>query len=246
MAEQAEQYTSVSSLQYESGLKLLDALNLRPGDHVLDLGCGTGSVTQAAAQRVAPNGKVHGIDPDHERILQARAMYGDNGNLEFVEGRAENLSKGVYDLVFSNYVLHWIEDKKTVFESVYRSLKAGGRFGIVVPLGEPAILRQLRQLMDPTRSSALGQRLYFVPFETYQQLGLSCGFSVERSQVNQVVQPFPNADSLYKWYSASTHGAFNREFIEQVALEEFERQFMNKSVEIDFSPGIITIYLSKN
>ena len=245
-AEQAQQYTSVSSLQYESGLKLLDALNLRPGDHVLDLGCGTGNVTQAAAQRVAPNGRVVGLDPDHERILTARARYGDNGNLEFVEGRAESLPEGLYDVVFSNYVLHWIEDKKAVFERMYRSLKVGGRFGIVAMLGPPVVLRQLRLLMDPTHSSALAERLYYVPRETYEQLALSCGFSVERCQVNEVVYRFPNAESLYRWYSASTHGAFNPEFIERVALEEFEKQFMNKSVEVDFSPGILTIIVSKS
>lgn len=245
MAEQAQQYSSISSLQHAGGLKLLSSLRLKSGDHVLDLGCGTGNVTHIAAQRVAPNGKVVGLDPDHERILSARTKYSHVENLVFVEGRANDLPEGPYDVVFSNYVLHWIEDKKIVFESVYRNLKAGGLFGITALLGSSAILLQLRQLMDPAHSNALRDMVFYVSCECYEQLALSAGFSIEKSVVHRNVYSFPNTESLYKWYSASTHGKFNPELIERLALEEFEKQFVNKPVELDFSSGVVTMILSK-
>lgn len=51
----------------------------------------------------------------------------------YQEGRAEDITGSGYDVVFSNSVLHWCEDKDAVFKQVARSLKEGGKFGIVTP-----------------------------------------------------------------------------------------------------------------
>jgi ubiquinone/menaquinone biosynthesis C-methylase UbiE len=73
---------------------------------------------------------VVGIDPNLERLELARKKYPAQ-NLEYLQGRAESIPGDGYDMVYSNYVLHWCEDKELVFKQVYKCLKPGGKFGFV-------------------------------------------------------------------------------------------------------------------
>jgi len=86
MTSSALLYRQVSSLQTEDGLKLIDRLSPLEGSRVLDLGCGTGYLASVLAQRVGPEGKVTGVDPDRERIRLAREQYGTISNLQFLVG----------------------------------------------------------------------------------------------------------------------------------------------------------------
>lgn len=122
---------------------------------------------------------------------------------------------------------------------MYRSLKEGGRFGFAVLLRPPAVLRELRLLMDPSHAHSLADMLFYEPMELYEQLAVSSGFSIVKAEEKVDIHTFPNVEHLYKWYSASTHGKFNQAFIEKSALEEFEKQFVNKTVQVDFSMGIV-------
>ena len=70
------------------------------------------------------------MDPDTDRLQLAKGKY-SAPNLTYQEGKAEDISGGNYDVVFSNFVLHWCEDKDIVFKQVMRSLKEGGKFGFV-------------------------------------------------------------------------------------------------------------------
>ena len=74
--------------------------------------------------------QVVGMDPDTDRLQLAKEKY-SAPNLTYQEGKAEDISGGNYDVVFSNFVLHWCEDKDIVFKQVMRSLKEGGKFGFV-------------------------------------------------------------------------------------------------------------------
>ena len=86
---------------------------LQPGDTILDLGCGTGELSAYLAELAGHEGKVVAVDPDKERLLLAQqSQFGGVKNLSFVEGSASNFP-GInsYDIIFSNYVIHWIPDK---------------------------------------------------------------------------------------------------------------------------------------
>jgi len=104
---------------------------LRPGEHVLDLGCGAGTDSLVAAQMVAPDGRVVGIDMTAEMVAKACSSARTMGmtNVEFVEGEAERLhfADESFDVVLSNGVIDLIPDKDRVFGELYRVLRAGGR-----------------------------------------------------------------------------------------------------------------------
>jgi SAM-dependent methyltransferase len=107
---------------------------LEPGERVLDLGCGAGTDSLVAAQMVAPEGHVVGIDMTREMLDKARRAAGEMGaeNVEFVEGEAEQLpfADASFDVVISNGVIDLIPDKDTVFSELHRVLAPGGRIQI--------------------------------------------------------------------------------------------------------------------
>lgn len=114
---------------------------LRPGERVLDVGCGTGVLTCLAAEMVGPDGKAVGIDPSQEMIRVAMRHAGAaNGKVEFHVGAVEELpfENGTFDLILSSMMLHHLptELKKTGLREVFRVLKCGGRL-LVVDLDKP-------------------------------------------------------------------------------------------------------------
>ncbi len=103
---------------------------LAAGERVLDLGSGAGTDSLVAAQMVAPEGSVTGIDMTPAMLSKARAAAAEMGatNVEFVESEAEHLPcpDGSFDVVISNGVIDLIPDKDAVFAELYRVLAPGG------------------------------------------------------------------------------------------------------------------------
>lgn len=119
----AEFYNEQHSFVFEYGRDLLSLLDARPGERILDLGCGTGRLTKAIAEAGA---LVTGMDSSPGMVEAARAQYPE---LEFSRADARDFSYPFeFDAVFSNAVLHWIHEAAGVARCVAGSLRAGGRF----------------------------------------------------------------------------------------------------------------------
>lgn len=107
---------------------------LRPGETVVDIGCGAGFDTLLAARQVAPGGRVLGIDMTEAMIEKARlgAEALALTNVELRKGYAEDLpvASGVADVVISNGVINLTPDKPAVMHEIARVLRPGGRFQI--------------------------------------------------------------------------------------------------------------------
>jgi arsenite methyltransferase len=105
---------------------------IRPGDAILDIGCGAGVDALIAALMVGPSGSVTGIDPVPEMLARAQknAVLAGALNVEFREGSAEELpfSDNTFDAVITNGVFNLVVDKAKALGEVYRVLKPRGRF----------------------------------------------------------------------------------------------------------------------
>jgi arsenite methyltransferase len=107
------------------------ALHLRPGQTVVDLGCGAGLDLFLAARRVGPQGKVIGVDASRAMVATARKAAAE-ANLTNVDVRVGDIRRppvrnGTADIVISNCVLGMFEDKLTVLRGVFAMLRPGGR-----------------------------------------------------------------------------------------------------------------------
>jgi ubiquinone/menaquinone biosynthesis C-methylase UbiE len=109
-----------------------DDLQLAPGDHVLDVGCGPGRLTRFLAKRVAPDGAVDGIDASPQMIKRAAAKAHKQGiPANFQVGYAQDLpfADNSFDAVACILVLHHVaaDDQLKAAAEMHRVLKPGGR-----------------------------------------------------------------------------------------------------------------------
>lgn len=118
-----ELYQASHSCIWEYGRDLLHLLASKPGERILDMGCGTGQLTQEIA---ALGAEVIGIDPSLEMIAAARKNF-PHLRFEICAVEAMNLGNE-FDAVFSNAVLHWVNNQEGAIASIAKALKPGGRF----------------------------------------------------------------------------------------------------------------------
>ena len=187
----AEGYAQHAAFVPALGAPLVDRLNPQPGERILDVGCGDGTLT---AQIAARGAAVVGIDASESMIaaalkrgLDVRVM--DAQQLPFVDE---------FDAAFSNAVLHWIPDADAVIAGVHRALKRGGRF-----VGEfgghtnvAAIMTALRAVLPKYGIDSPSGWYYPTPGEYSRRLEQH-GFIVD--DIVLVPRPTPLATGMDGW-----------------------------------------------
>ena len=116
-------YDAKHAFVWEKAKGAVELLAAKSGERILDLGCGTGTLT---AEIAACGAHVVGVDRSAEMIDEARKKF-PAIEFEVCDARALPFF-AEFDAVFSNAALHWIPEAERVVESVSHSLKAGGRF----------------------------------------------------------------------------------------------------------------------
>jgi len=135
----AADYARVGGFVPELGQAALNLLDPQPGEHILDIGCGDGTLTlkikEAGADVVGIDNSLSMIGAARAKGLDARLM--DAGQLKFGEA---------FDAAFSNATLHWVLDKERAARAIWFALKPGGRFA--GEMGGQRNLSKLRRALD--------------------------------------------------------------------------------------------------
>ena len=115
--------------------KVIEVLNIEPGDHIADLGAGSGYFTFLLAQAVGPDGRVYAvdIDPDMVALLRERVKEEGHKNVEVVLADLGDpqLREASLDLLFTCNVYHHVENRSAYFARVAKSLKPEGQLAII-------------------------------------------------------------------------------------------------------------------
>jgi trans-aconitate methyltransferase len=195
----ASAYDSGHSFVWKYGEEVLELLDPRPGERVLDLGCGTGHLTNQIAVRGA---EVVGLDKSAPMIERGRKLYpslrfeiGDATHFEFSEP---------FDAVFSNAAIHWMKDQDAVADSIWRVLNMGGRF--VAEFGGKGNIQKLRTALHNALEAGRyslnreATRRYYASIGEYSTLLESHGFRVRyAAHIDRPTKLEGGESGLRKW-----------------------------------------------
>ena len=215
------------SVQKVDGKMFIDAdVCPQAGDTILDLGCGTGELSAYLAELVGPEGKVVAVDPDKERLLLAQQSFGEAKNLSFVEGSASNfpgIRSMSYDIIFSNFVIHWISDKQEVFKNMFGSLKHGGKIAIQYTDHIHAFLSSAFEELNPENAERIFQMFHFEEMPKIEQYCSNAGFRIIKSYDTRGMQQlvFQTMESFLNWISSTTHGVFDPKLVTEERLQRY-------------------------
>jgi len=188
-----QSYQHNASFVSALGASVLQLLAAKPGERVLDLGCGDGVLTLRLQEAGC---EVMAVDSSPEQVagaqalgLQARVMRGEQ--LDFA---------GEFDAVFSNAALHWMLDADAVIAGVWRALRPGGRF--VAELGGYGCVGRIRGALGTVlaRHGVDAQALspwYFPSVEDYSARLERAGFEVR--SIALIDRPTPLPTGLSGW-----------------------------------------------
>jgi SAM-dependent methyltransferase len=169
---------------------VLEWLAAKPEEHILDLGCGDGQLTQRI---VGMGAKVAGVDASPEMVAAARQR-----GIAVDVGDAEALpyADRMFDAVFSNAALHWVRGQDAMMAQVRRVLKPGGRF--VAEMGGHGNIAAIRvALMAVLARHGHADREdgvnYYPTAESYSRRLESQSFRVERIALIPRPTPLPES-----------------------------------------------------
>jgi len=177
----------------ELGAPVVELLSPKPGERILDLGCGDGALSTDLA---ALGCEVVGIDSSEAQVEAARARGLD---ARVMDARALEFTEE-FDAVFSNAVLHWVRDPDAAIAGAWRALRPGGRF--VGEFGGDKCVERIRQALI----AALDRRgfdgaaydpWYFPRPEDYRPRLERAGFRV--SSIALIPRPTPLTAGMRPW-----------------------------------------------
>ncbi len=222
----ARGYAENARFVADLGMPVVDLLAPRPGERILDLGCGDGALTEKLA---AAGCDVVGADASAELVNAARSRGLD---VRLINGEALDFD-GEFDAVFSNAALHWMLQPDAVIDGVHRALKPGGRFvGEFGGAGNVATIASALEAALDRRGldGKAANPWYFPSADEYAAKLTTRGFRVRSAEL--IERPTPLPAGMAGWLAT-----FGGSFIAKVPVSE-HGALLNE-VLVKISPALI-------
>jgi len=192
-------YNNKHAFVFEYGKGLIQLLDPKEGELILDLGCGSGQLAYEISQSGA---QVIGIDSSNEMVSEANNKYPE---LQFIVKDASDFQfEKYFDAIFSNAVLHWVKNSESAILSMYKNLKPGGR--LVLEFGGRGNVKTIIQSVKNSlkqrgyiKNSTI-ENWYFPSISEYTNLLEKNGFEVAFAQLyDRPTELADSKDGIIDW-----------------------------------------------
>lgn len=240
----AAAYDDLSDPQFEWGMAVLETLQLRGDERLLDAGCGSGRLTEELLGRV-PAGEMVALDSSPQMLEQARQRLSRFGKrVELVHASLQEFaltdfpSASPVDGIFSNAVFHWVPDHAAMFRCLHGALKAGG--WLVAQFGGVGNLARAHRRADEVAEGArfkayLAGMEYGAHFEdtaSTRQRMEAAGFRVSEAKLHTVEARFQRRERYEAFLRtvvlrqpvAKLPEPLQREFLEEISRRTLQEE----------------------
>ena len=215
----ANNYSQNADFVYKLAMPVVDLLQAKKNEKILDLGCGEGSLSLEIQKY---DSQVIGVDTSEDMVTKSK----EKGIEAYVMSATKLAFSEEFDAVFSNAVLHWIDDAKGVIQQISRVLKPSGRF-----VGEfggdgniQTLLSAIEEVFNRHPEFGAYKSLWFFPTpQKYKELLEENGFSV--GYIKLIKRPTPVND-IKEWLEIFANGMM------QSVPEESKESFKSEVQDI--------------
>jgi ubiquinone/menaquinone biosynthesis C-methylase UbiE len=204
---------------------------LRPGERVLDVGCGTGIVARLAAQEVGSTGTVAGLDPNPGMLVMARSVA--RRPIQWHQASAESIPSPAeaFDVVLCQMSLQFMPDRRSSLQEMRRVLVHGGRLALNVPGSAGEMFASLAKAMEHQISAdaaAFVRQIFSLHNSAeLQQLVTEAGFDDTDVLEDSMTLPLPPAREFLWQYVQSTPLAAMMAQTDEKTRGELEREVLS-------------------
>lgn len=186
---------------------LLALLEGKSASDVVDLGCGTGELTQHLASAL-PDARVLGVDASQEMLEKSAAFVTEQLSFECISIESLLAREGQWDVIFSNAALQWVPDHAALFPQLVAAIRPGGQLLVQMP-------NQHQNISNRLLHELAGQEPYAAALKGWDRIspvlgieayaGLLFENGAESMQVFEKVYPLvlPDTDALLEWVSGT-------------------------------------------
>ncbi|WP_409416051.1 methyltransferase domain-containing protein [Flavobacterium sp. PS2] len=235
MAWNPEKYNEFKTLRYKPFFDLIAHIQDKPNMTVIDLGCGTGELTNMLSEKLT-NPSVKGIDSSKEMLEKAKEFTSMQFDQKTIEEQINTGEK--WDLVFANASIQWVDNHEELFPKIISLLNPDGQLAIQMPCQNENLLNQIviELVQEEPYKSALNNWKRLSPVLTmddYAQILFENG-GTDMVIYQKVYPMIANShDELYEFISGSTLVPYF-ERLEGAVKEQFIKEF-KKRIEKRFS-----------
>jgi trans-aconitate methyltransferase len=226
--EISKRYKETSIIQNSAAEILFALLDVKENESVLDVGCGTGNLTDKLFEK--SKGYIVGIDQSTGMIDECRKSY--KRKIDFQVGSAEEMSyENLFDLIFCNSTFQWVKEADKAVSNFYNALKKEGRIGIQAPGGKeycPNFIQAVESVKNHEKLGVVFNKfkapwLFLDTAGEYADLFQNQGFKVPFCEI-QRIESLYTPEEVYKIFaSGAIAGYLNQAYYSC----EIDDEYMN-------------------
>ncbi|GIM94812.1 class I SAM-dependent methyltransferase [Paractinoplanes toevensis] len=213
--------------------QLVRAVAPRPGERVLDAGCGAGAVLVPVAEAVGPGGQVIGIDLAPGMVARSRAAATglDQVRVELGDAQHPAYPDGSFDVITSGLVLFFLPDPPAALTAYHRLLRPGGRLAVSSFAQHDPRYPQAMKILARFADSPPERRNHpmFDSAESLREAVLAAGYAAADVREVAVRSEFNDAAHLYEWIGSHA----GRQMVDRIPVARRSLAISALAAELD-------------